>query len=141
MDPERLKAEGWRSLEGRGFTGQLGPIWRRGEGADLCVGFLSDVRHCNENAGVVHGGALMTFADIGLGFGVARSLGHSSCVTAHLQINFLSAGPVGSFIHVKPEVVRKGAQLIFVRGVIMAGDRAVASADGIWKVLEKKWPE
>lgn len=138
MDAERLKSDGWRSHEGAGYTGTLGPIWARGKGGDLEVGFLSDVRHSNENAGIVHGGALMTFADIALGFGVARALGGSHCVTAHLQMNFVSAGPVGSFITCRPEVVRKGAQLIFVRGLIVAGDRTVASADGMWKVLESK---
>jgi acyl-coenzyme A thioesterase PaaI-like protein len=138
VDAETLRSAGWSSLEGTGFTSTLGLIWRRGQGPDLTVGFLSDARHCNNDARIVHGGALMTFADIGLGFGVARAHGATNLVTAHLQMNFVAAAPVGAFIHVRPEIVRKGAQLIFVRGLVLADDKTVASADGMWKVLEPR---
>jgi hypothetical protein len=33
-------------------------------------------------------------------------------------------------------VVRKTSQLVFVRGLIEAGGRTVASADGVFKLLE-----
>lgn len=138
MDAEQLKAEGWASAAGKGFTAAIGPIFIRGEGRDWELGILAEGKHSNNQPGVVHGGALMTFADIALGYGVAKTLGHSNCVTAQLSVQFLSAGPVGAFISCRPEVVRCGAQLAFVRGLIMAGDKAVASAEGIWKVLEKR---
>ncbi|MES2488809.1 MAG: PaaI family thioesterase [Pseudomonadota bacterium] len=138
MNADTLKAEGWKSLDGSGYTSTLGTLWIRSIGSQHTLGFFSDSRHCNQNADVVHGGALMTFADISLGYGAARALGHSACVTAQLQTHFVSSAPVGSFISCQPEVVRKGASLVFTRGLICVGDKTVVSADGIWKVLEQK---
>jgi len=35
-------------------------------------------------------------------------------------------------------VIRRSKHLVFVRGLISTGDMPVASAEGIWKVLEPK---
>lgn len=138
MNADELKAAGWASAAGKGFTGAIGPIYIRGEGQSWELGILTEAKHSNNQPGVVHGGALMTFADIALGYGVAKALGHSNCVTAQLSVQFVSAAPVGAFISCKAEVVRSGAQLGFARGLIMAGGKTVASAEGIWKVLEPR---
>jgi hypothetical protein len=42
---------------------------------------------------------------------------------------------VGEFVTVRPEVVRHSKDLIFIRGLICVGDKNIASADGIWKVM------
>lgn len=138
MDAEQLKAEGWHSAEGKRFTAAIGPIYIRGQDKDWELGILAEERHGNNQAGTVHGGALMTFADIALGYGVSRALGHSNCVTAQLQVQFIAPAPVGKFISCKPEVVRCGSQLGFVRGLIVSDGKTVASAEGIWKVLEPR---
>lgn len=138
MDAETLKAEGWDSIQGVGFTNMLGTLWVKRTESQYTLGFIPDARHHNQSAAIVHGGALMTFADICLGYSAARALGNTACVTAQLQMQFVSSAPIGSFISCQPEVVRKGAQLVFVRGLICAGDKTVASADGIWKTVERK---
>ncbi|WP_428310656.1 PaaI family thioesterase [Hydrocarboniphaga sp.] len=136
MDAEALRAAGWASMEASGFTGYIAPLWRRGTpGVDRAVGFLADERHTNYQQ-TVHGGALMTFADIGLGWVAADALGHTRCVTAQLAIQLVASPKVGDFISCQAELVRRTSQMVFVRGLIKAGDRTVASADGIWKVLE-----
>lgn len=40
----------------------------------------------------------------------------------------------------RAEVVRRSAQLVFMRGLILAKQRVVVSVDGIWKVLEARKP-
>jgi acyl-coenzyme A thioesterase PaaI-like protein len=80
----------------------------------------------------------MTFADVALGFSVVKALGGPHCATAQLQLQFIAAGRTGEFITCRPEIIRRTSQLVFVRGLVGAGERIVASADGIWKVLEPK---
>ena len=138
MDPESLKAAGWMAMEVGGFSGQIAPIWTRKGDAGGVIGFLAEPRHGNTHLGTVHGGALMTFADIALGYGAADVLGNLRCATAQLQLQFVASPQVGDFITCRPEIVRRTTHLIFVRGLIDAGDKTVASADGIWKVLEQR---
>ena len=86
---------------------------------------------------MIHGGALMTFADIALGCGVADAVGvETPFVTVQLQYQFAAAAPLGAFVTCLPEVVRRTSQLVFVRGLLQVGERVIGSADGIWKLIE-----
>ena len=137
-DPADLAAAGWACFEVDGFTGQLGPVWVRNAGAGREIGFVAAPHHRNTHLGTVHGGVLMTFADIALGYGAVETLGDTRGATAQLQIQFVATAHLGDFITCRPELVRQGARLIFMRGLICTGGKTVASADGIWKVLEQK---
>ena len=50
----------------------IGPLYSRGEGADLVIGLRAERKHCNMR-GTVHGGMLATLADITLGYSLAFS--------------------------------------------------------------------
>src|SRR3546814_12293438 len=80
----------------------------------------------------------MNFADIALGWIAADALGATNCVTAQLAVQFVAAPKIGEFVSCSAELVRHTSQIIFVRGLITADGRTVASADGIWKVVEPK---
>src|ERR1700761_1887465 len=139
MTPDQLKAEGWTQVDADGgFSANLAPFWVRGGNTEPEIGFIVESRHCNVHMGSLHGGALMTFADRGIGYGASRALGGSNCATAQLQLQFVAAARIGDFVSCKPEVVRKTTRLIFARGLIRAGDKIIASGDGIWKVFEEK---
>lgn len=134
MDPGFLRSSGWTPREADGFSATLAPYWYRGMGETLEVGFNVKEEHCNGRA-TLHGGALTTFADIGLGSAAAAALGHTHCVTAQLQVCFVSAARAGEFVICRPEVVRRTSQMVFVRGLFRVGEKTIASGDGIWKVL------
>lgn len=138
MNPESLMAAGWKCLAGGGFTGEAGPYWVRGAAGEREVGLLVEPRHSNDHMGSLHGGALMTFADICLGYAASRALGGTRCVTAQMQVHFVAAAKIGEFIRCRPEVVRCGTHLVFMRGLVVVGEKVVASLDGIWKALEAK---
>ena len=135
IDPEQLAAQGWISLTGTHFNLAAGPYWVRSEGGVRQVGLLGEERHGNGHVGTIHGAVLMALADIALGLGVVDAAGTRDCVTLQLQIQFAAAARIGSFLVCQPEIVRCTSQVVFVRGLIRAGDRIVASADGIWKLL------
>ena len=137
----QLEVEGWERLDvAEGFTGHVGPYWLKKSAQGESVGLVVAARHTNNHLGSLHGGALMSFADIGLGMGVVRVLGGDArrCVTTSLNTQFVAIAQVGEFVTIDPEVVRQGRQLVFVRGLIKAGDRTIASVEGIWKVLEAR---
>ena len=138
MEESALIEAGWDKRELGGFTGLAGPFWLRGEGIDREVGLLVEPKHCNNHLGTIHGGLVSTFADIGLGIGVSGAIGGTHCVTLQLQLYFVSTARVGEFVQVKPELVRQTKQIVFVRGLIRTGERTIANADGIWKVIELK---
>lgn len=136
IDAERLVAEGWMLLTGTHFDETAGPYWARRENGVRVVGLLGEERHGNGYVGTVHGGVLMTFADIALGMGVVDAADTRDCVTLQLQMQFTASAPIGSFLTCRPELVRRTSQVVFMRGLIMAGERTVASADGLWKLLD-----
>ena len=137
ITPESLKAAGWETNELGGFTSQICPLWSLRENGRVKVGMIVEERHTNNHIGTLHGGAVVTFADVGLGWAVSTKIGHNMCVTVSLQTQFISVARVGEFITCEAEVIRATKQLVFVRGFIMTDDRIVASAEGIWKVMDR----
>jgi uncharacterized protein (TIGR00369 family) len=137
VDVAALRAEGWDSRYGDGFNAQLGDIWFSPDKTHPAIGFFVEAAHTNL-FGMLHGGALLTFADISLGYGASASVGHKPMVTAQLQAQFVASARAGDFVYAKPEVIRGTRHLIFVRELICVGDTTVANADGIWKLLEPR---
>jgi uncharacterized protein (TIGR00369 family) len=136
MDSATLAAEGWQRLPTREFSALIGETWMKGERGARTVCLIADPRAQNDHMGIIHGGAMMTFADIAFGCAVADELGSANCVTAQLQYHFVAASRPGELITCEPEVVRRTSQMVFVRGLIKSGDRTVGSGDAIFKVLE-----
>jgi uncharacterized protein (TIGR00369 family) len=137
---QELEAAGWEQFGITGFAGEVGPFWRRETDGQLEVGLLVEDRHCNSHLGTVHGGLVMTFADIALGLGAAKRVAapRFNGVTASLNMQFVAVAQAGEFLSCKPEVIHQGRQMLFMRGLIMSGTKTIASCEGIWKLLSKK---
>ena len=129
-DPAR---NGWSVHRDEGFLEHVGPIWELPESGTMRYGFVADPKHANL-LGVVQGGMLMTFADRALGL-AAWKAADASCVTVQFEMQFLAPTRIGEFVELRPEMVRRTASLVFLRGVLHANARPVAAASGIWKVL------
>jgi len=140
MDASKLEAEGWERVPTASFSAKIGPTWMKGKIPEIVVGVIPDKEATNENLGIIHGGALMTFADIAFGIAVSEVLGHAFCVTVQLQFHFVSVGQADSFITCAPEIVRRTRQLVFVRGMFVSDGRVIGSADAIFKVLDMPEP-
>ena len=140
MDIETLKTEGWETITTDGFTGNVGPFWMLDKDGERSMGLFVEERHTNMHMGSLHGGVVMTFADIALGSGVVSVLGEKSksCATLSLQTQFVSVARVGDFISCTPEVIRQSKSIIFVRGLIKVGEKTIASSEGLWKLLESR---
>jgi uncharacterized protein (TIGR00369 family) len=136
MDKATLIAEGWNPLPTVRYSAALGPTFSRIVDGRLSVCLLAQQHLGNDNLGIVHGGAMMTFGDMALGCAVGQLAGGQLFVTVQLQFQFVAAANVTTLVTCQPEVVRKTSQLVFVRGLIESAGRTVASADGIFKLLD-----
>lgn len=131
IDP---RAAGWDVQADTGFIDLVGPLWTRGDGERVAFGFLAERKHANL-VGLVQGGMLMTFADRALGVAAWRAADGRACVTIQFDTQFVSAADIGDFVEIAPEIVRCTGALVFMRGTLTAGDRVVATASGLWKIL------
>ena len=132
--------EGWVRVPTQAFGSHVGPFYRpapdappQPDGTVLC-GFLADARHGNKR-GVVHGGMLATAFDVALGNASWAAAGQRPSATVQLTVQFVGALQLGEFAVVGTEIVRATRSLVFVRGTMRVGERVVATADGVWKIL------
>lgn len=130
-----LLADGWLRLKMVRYSAALGPTFKRVGPEGLEVALLAQEHLGNDSHGIVHGGAIMTFADIALGVAVGRASGYRPFVTAQMQVHFVGAGQTGTLITCRPEVVKAGGSMVFLRGIIESEGQPIASADGIFKLL------
>lgn len=114
------------------FSGHAGPYYFREEGSVAGVGFVSASHHLN-GLGVVHGGALLTLADMALWDICRREVGLFRGVTVTLNAEFLSPGRAGAFIEASGEMVKAGRKMMFARGLVTAEGEPLLSFSGTLK--------
>ncbi|MEM8770390.1 MAG: PaaI family thioesterase [Pseudomonadota bacterium] len=127
--------DGWEiGRYGHTFSGRAGPFYFRKDGVAPGVGFFSEPSHGNLG-NVVHGGALMTLADMAL-FTVAMHNEEAyRAVTVTFNAEFLAPAPIGAFITATGEVTRRGKSLVFVRGMVSAAETDSLAFSGTLKRL------
>jgi len=52
-----------------------------------------------------------------------------------LNHHFIAPGKLGEMVVGRGEVLRVTRSVVFIRGLLMSGDRVLVHADGVWKVL------
>ncbi|HEX3809809.1 MAG TPA: PaaI family thioesterase [Rhizomicrobium sp.] len=112
----------------------VGPVFDRTSGEGRRFVFRVDERHVNMR-GVLHGGMLMTFADLSLGAAVWDATDHAPCVTLNMQTHFLKPGHAGDLVEVLPQLTRRTRSLVFMRGDFTVGGEILMTASSIWKLL------
>jgi uncharacterized protein (TIGR00369 family) len=126
-------AAGWEPVDDEGFMATVGPIYHR-EGV---YGFRAEQKHANL-VGVVHGGMLMSFADRAMGVAAMGAADGANCVTIQLEMKFLEGGKLGDWLTSHSFVMKRTGSLVFLRGEVRDGERLVATADGVWKILKRR---
>ena len=98
--------------------------------------FKTIIKENNLNiAGITHGGYIATIIDSGAGTGAHRAAGDSQCVTISLDIKFISATKLGDEIIGFVKILKKTKSMIFLICHLKNNEKIVASASGIWKIL------
>ena len=128
--------DGWRHLPLAAFACVIGAVHVRGEPGARTMALDCGPEIGNDRIGNVHGGALMTFADLAFGICVADATGQRQMATVQLSYSFAAGVKVGSRLTCAAELVRRTSQLVFVRGMFEADGKVVGSAEGIFRVFE-----
>jgi acyl-coenzyme A thioesterase PaaI-like protein len=132
---EKLKSSGWTIVATTGFISLIGPLWQRVVNNQHEYALITEDKHHNRR-GLVQGGLLMTFADRTCGMTARYVSGRTTLATVQLDTHFVDSGKIGEILLSKPRVVRATRSLIFVTTEVTAGDRCIATASGVFKVLK-----
>ncbi|MGX9966740.1 PaaI family thioesterase [Roseomonas sp. F4] len=122
---------GWTLRTPSGLPAVVDPLWVKGDE----YGFQARADHAN-GRGVIHGGILATFMDHSLGLMVRKAIGGGmNLATIQLDLHYLAAAMPGQFLVGSGEITRQTRSVVFVRGLLKAGDTSVVAATGVWKIL------
>ena len=128
---------GWTTWSRDSFESNNGPFWHKvGEDGKVCCAFRVERKHLN-GMGNVHGGCFMTFADYCLFAFASREL-QGPAVTISFGCEFLDAAHEGDLIEASGEITRAGGSLIFLRGILSCGARALFTFSGTIKRVKMR---
>jgi len=118
------------------FTRMTGPFFER-SGTDAVIrAFRVEERHTNA-LGIAHGGMLMAFLDSVLAGAVSGQV-QGSFVTLRMTTDFLAPARLGDWVEGRAGVTRSTRSLCYVRGEARIGERKVAVADAVFRLLPRR---
>lgn len=121
-------------VEDIGYISHNGPYYVRYKKDGTCqYGFAADERHGNPN-NVVHGAALVGFADTALGHIIVKESGRN-CATISLTTEFISAAVVGSWIEALVSVKRMTNSLAFASADVYSEDNILLTATSVFRLF------
>ena len=88
-------------------------------------------------AGITHGGFIAAFVDAGAGTAAHRSAESNPCVTVSLELKFISMVRLGQELIGKTKIQKKTKSMVFLTCELLAANKIVATASGVWKILKK----
>jgi acyl-coenzyme A thioesterase PaaI-like protein len=135
MATEKLKTSGWTIVETSGFLSLVGPLWQRVVDGEHEYAIEAQDKH-HHRRGLVQGGLLMTFADRTCGMTARYVSGRPTLATVQMDTHFVDSGKIGEILMSKPRVVRATRSLIFLTTEVTAGERCIAMASGVFKILK-----
>lgn len=129
--------EGAEEVSLAAFTGYVGPFYRLPDmdgGTVRRFAFVVADKHMNA-AGSVHGGMLMTLADLAMSRTSRLASSAPSCSTVSLNCDFVAPGRLGDLIEARVRVTCTTRTMVFLSAELLAGDRVLLVATGLWKIV------
>ena len=87
--------------------------------------------------GITHGGYIASIIDSGAGTGAHRAANNSPCVTISLDIKFIGTTKLNDEIIGFVKILKRTKSMIFLICHLKSNEKIIASASGIWKILNK----
>ncbi|WP_442580996.1 PaaI family thioesterase [Mesorhizobium sp. ASY16-5R] len=138
-DPD-LIAAGWKLLRPSAFITLVGPFYSRTVEGKTQYCFRVATKHDNTQDRP-HGGMIMSFMDEVLGHSTQIARPNDSFSTIGFDCQFIDGSAIGDLVVAETEIVRATRSLMFMRGECKVGNRVIATANGIWKVLLSRGTE
>lgn len=128
---------GAENISRGGFNAYAGPFWRLpDEDGAKRYALRVEPKHMN-SSGSLHGGVLMTFADIAMSQTSRAVSGASTCTTVSLTCDFTGPGKLGDVIIAQVRVTRQTRTMVFLSAELVCEKRTLGVATGLWKILEQ----
>jgi uncharacterized protein (TIGR00369 family) len=122
--------KGWLSWPADNWEMNGGPFYMKRQADGSAVGaFRAEPKHMN-SLGHMHGGCMMTFADF-FTFALADPSVDEATVTVSLNSEFVRGAVVGDLIEASGEVVKRGRNLIFTRGILSTGGKTMMNFSAV----------
>ena len=100
--------------------------------------FKTTIEKNNLNtAGITHGGYIASIIDSGAGTAAHRAAENSMCVTISLDIKFIASTKLGDEINGFVKILKRTKSMVFLICHLKNNEKIIASASGIWKILNK----
>lgn len=126
--------DGYEVAEDQAFNSHVGPFFLRTQDEGVHGLFPVRAYHLNRG-GVVHGGMLMTFADMIMGRAAHDAIPDRRCATVSLNCDFVASAKLDDWVRGTARVVRRTRAILFVTGELHTDERPILTASGLWKVL------
>lgn len=116
------------------FLDRIGPFYLSKDGPVPVFGVRILEHHCNRR-GFIHGGLIMSLADVTLG-----KTGEWSCdpplslMTASVTVDFAGTAKPGDWIEARADFHKIGRQVALANCYIRLGDQQIARASGVFNV-------
>jgi uncharacterized protein (TIGR00369 family) len=129
--------EGAQELPTVGFNNYIGPFYRLPDmegGVIKRFALVVADKHMN-SAGSVHGGVLMTLADMAMGNTSRLETGAKGGSTVSLNCDFVGPGRLNDVVEARVHISRRARTMLFLSAELFAGDRLLLVATGLWKMI------
>ena len=101
--------------------------------------FKSSITKNHLNAAeITHGGYIAALVDAGAGTAAHKAAENNPCVTISLELKFISAVLLGQELIGKTKIQKRTKSMIFLTCEMISNNKIVATASGVWKILNKK---
>ena len=124
---------GAESVTRGGFNLHAGPVWRLAPDGEVRRFALVVVDKHMNSSGSVHGGLIMTFADVAMSQTARAVTGAPTTSTVSMTCDFVGPGKLGDVLEARVRLTRRTRTMVFLLADVVAGERAIAVATGLWK--------
>ena len=124
----------WKRREMKGIPASLGALYTRRDDNGWRYAVQLDNSHANAQ-GFVHGGVLMTFMDHAMALLIWEATDRAMTSTVHLDSHFLASVRPPAFVECDGQILRRGKNLVFARGVLRVDGSDVFEATGVWSIV------
>jgi acyl-coenzyme A thioesterase 13 len=117
------------------FVAHIGPLYMRRDAGGPCIGVRLLPHHCNP-FGEAHGGFVAALADFVCAYHMLKGPEPTpSVVTIQLGTQMIAGARLGEWLQGSATLRRKGRTIAHVGCDFTVGDRLVAHADAVFRVL------
>lgn len=129
---------GWKELKAGPFMDGIGPILktRALDGRNI-YGLRTDASHCNA-IGSVHGGVVTGVLDQAIAIEAWNAANRQPTVTLQMDTRFVTAARAGDLLEARATLRHATRSMLFVDADLHAGERLVATATAVMKIIAKK---